>query len=673
VSINGDSGNATVDWNDGDTTHRTMAIGQINKDGLPCKAPEPATTVAPATTLAPATSDAGARGPGATAAATTELVREPSAVSSDDVVVSVDMCPPYNPVPHCGNEQAQAGATVGESCYIPCAQWGSARWCPTTSDTSGDAGTPWGWCSKPEGQARCVGFNNCTGTSTCAVGDAVTANWAGQGGYYGAVIVSINGDSGNATVDWNDGDTTHRTMAIGQINKDGLPCKAPEPATTVAPATTLAPATSDAGARGPGATAAATTELVREPSAVSSDDVVVSVDMCPPYNPVPHCGNEQAQAGATVGESCYIPCAQWGSARWCPTTSDTSGDAGTPWGWCSKPEGQARCVGFNNCTGTSTCAVGDAVTANWAGQGGYYGAVIVSINGDSGNATVDWNDGDTTHRTMAIGQINKDGLPCKAPEPATTVAPATTLAPATSDAGARGPGATAAATTELVREPSAVSSDDVVVSVDMCPPYNPVPHCGNEQAQAGATVGESCYIPCAQWGSARWCPTTSDTSGDAGTPWGWCSKPEGQARCVGFNNCTGTSTCAVGDAVTANWAGQGGYYGAVIVSINGDSGNATVDWNDGDTTHRTMAIGQINKDGLPCKAPEPATTVAPATTLAPANNDAGARGPGAGANNGAAAGGNADSAGGASAGGDPQGSAGANGAQGGQAPATTPA
>jgi hypothetical protein len=156
---------------------------------------------------------------------------------------------------------------------------------------------------------------------------------------------------------------------------------------------------------------------------------------------------------------------------------------------------------------------------------------------------------------------------------------------------------------------------DIVVSVDLCPDYNPP--CGNQMVQAGAAVGDVCSIPCAVWGAARWCPTSDDHSGEAGTPWGWCSKPEGQARCVGFNNCTGEAVCAVGDAVTGNWALKGDHYDAVIKSMG--NGNITVDWNDGDTTHRTMPAGEVNKNGLPCTGsaqPADTTNAAPDDVVA---------------------------------------------------------
>ena len=61
-------------------------------------------------------------------------------------VASVALCPPYSP--GCGNDARQAGATVGDSCSVPCQVFSGARWCPTTSDHTGDAGTPWGWCFK---------------------------------------------------------------------------------------------------------------------------------------------------------------------------------------------------------------------------------------------------------------------------------------------------------------------------------------------------------------------------------------------------------------------------------------------------------------------------------------------------------------------------------------------
>ena len=59
-------------------------------------------------------------------------------------LISVGLCPNYKP--DCGNDQTQTGAKVGDACAIACQPFNGARWCPTTSDHSGNGGTPWGWC-----------------------------------------------------------------------------------------------------------------------------------------------------------------------------------------------------------------------------------------------------------------------------------------------------------------------------------------------------------------------------------------------------------------------------------------------------------------------------------------------------------------------------------------------
>jgi hypothetical protein len=65
------------------------------------------------------------------------------------VPTSSHLCPPYSP--GCGNTWTGT-AEVGQPCYEAC-QVNSGdnpptRWCPTTSDLSGNDGTPWGWCSQ---------------------------------------------------------------------------------------------------------------------------------------------------------------------------------------------------------------------------------------------------------------------------------------------------------------------------------------------------------------------------------------------------------------------------------------------------------------------------------------------------------------------------------------------
>lgn len=71
-----------------------------------------------------------------------------------------NLCPPY--LPTCANTQTQAGAAVGDPCTQPCQTLGDGtRWCPTTADTSGAEGTPWGWCAKSaeEGERHAAGLD----------------------------------------------------------------------------------------------------------------------------------------------------------------------------------------------------------------------------------------------------------------------------------------------------------------------------------------------------------------------------------------------------------------------------------------------------------------------------------------------------------------------------------
>jgi hypothetical protein len=55
----------------------------------------------------------------------------------------------------------------------------------------------------------------------CSVGQSVTAQY-GNGGYYDATIESISGST--VTVNWNDGDTTQRSMDISKVKKNGVVC-----------------------------------------------------------------------------------------------------------------------------------------------------------------------------------------------------------------------------------------------------------------------------------------------------------------------------------------------------------------------------------------------------------------------------------------------------------------
>ena len=86
------------------------------------------------------------------------LLTMASATLATEKIIAVPtagaLCPPYAPT--CQNTWTAAGSNVGDPCTIPCqANADGTRWCPTTADTSGNEGTPWGWCSKTaeEGEA----------------------------------------------------------------------------------------------------------------------------------------------------------------------------------------------------------------------------------------------------------------------------------------------------------------------------------------------------------------------------------------------------------------------------------------------------------------------------------------------------------------------------------------
>jgi len=79
-------------------------------------------------------------------AANKVLANAVSACAGLERLVSVDICPAY--MPSCKNVGVQRGASVGDTCAKSCEDWQGMRWCPTTSDHSGDTGTPWGWCAE---------------------------------------------------------------------------------------------------------------------------------------------------------------------------------------------------------------------------------------------------------------------------------------------------------------------------------------------------------------------------------------------------------------------------------------------------------------------------------------------------------------------------------------------
>lgn len=60
------------------------------------------------------------------------------------------------------------------------------------------------------------------------------------------------------------------------------------------------------------------------------------------------------------------------------------------------------------------------------------------------------------------------------------------------------------------------------------------------------------------------------------------------------------TTCSTGDSVWALWHGDGHFYGAKIVAENG--GNYTVDWNDGSSDHRNVALRDVWKGDKQCQA-----------------------------------------------------------------------
>ena len=68
-------------------------------------------------------------------------------------VISVDLCPPYSP--GCANTWVQVGASAGDTCTMDCkvnaGDTPPTRWCSTSADQTGNAGTPWGWCAQTPG------------------------------------------------------------------------------------------------------------------------------------------------------------------------------------------------------------------------------------------------------------------------------------------------------------------------------------------------------------------------------------------------------------------------------------------------------------------------------------------------------------------------------------------
>ena len=83
----------------------------------------------------------------------------------------------------------------------------SGDWCLVLDDSC--QGLAWGYCQATSRQLQAA-------VASCTQGDSVQAVWAGSGNYYAAVIASIQSD-GTITVDWDDGDTSHRTFPADQV------------------------------------------------------------------------------------------------------------------------------------------------------------------------------------------------------------------------------------------------------------------------------------------------------------------------------------------------------------------------------------------------------------------------------------------------------------------------
>lgn len=80
------------------------------------------------------------------------------------------------------------------------------------------------WTAFAEDNTTNVTTAAATDTAECMVGDEVQAIWEGDGKMYRAVIHSMNND-GTITVDWDDGDSTFRTMAADKVQKVGFICQ----------------------------------------------------------------------------------------------------------------------------------------------------------------------------------------------------------------------------------------------------------------------------------------------------------------------------------------------------------------------------------------------------------------------------------------------------------------
>ena len=71
----------------------------------------------------------------------------------------VNLCPDY--AASCGNDM-KPGGKVGDLCSIPCADFDGVPWCPTGSDHSGNANTPWGWCVQNAMSSGCSQGSGCS-------------------------------------------------------------------------------------------------------------------------------------------------------------------------------------------------------------------------------------------------------------------------------------------------------------------------------------------------------------------------------------------------------------------------------------------------------------------------------------------------------------------------------
>ena len=127
----------------------------------------------------------------------------PPAPAGGETIIAVpvagNLCPPYAPA--CVNTFTSAGASVGDTCFIPCATLGDGtRWCPTTAVKSGNDGTPWGWCANsgpapgtnstctasgwPDHAKSCTRHNPCAGDECFCKAECDNGYWRASGSPY---------------------------------------------------------------------------------------------------------------------------------------------------------------------------------------------------------------------------------------------------------------------------------------------------------------------------------------------------------------------------------------------------------------------------------------------------------------------------------------------------------